>query len=259
MNFFNSINLILILINVLFFIIVQTLLFHFLISKKVEETVIKDYISFIKKKINVISLLQNIPSIKVLNINSLQKNNINTNDIKKKIKDKDKRNFQLLKKKIGPLVIILLILILLLLIFGKYKKNKWESYHYKLLFLIVGGFLTEYIYYLFVVKKYSYIDHDNMVLNTIKNNLVYNPICYYLPKYENKTKDEIRNSHIKLVRDIWKRQTKKDISDYYYRGKGGFGEQRFKDKENYLWEAYNDLLIDLNYYTTDYLIRKKEI
>ena len=96
-----------------------------------------------------------------------------------------------------------------------------------------------------------------MVLNTIKNNLVYDPTCYIL--YKNKTLEEIQDSKIKLVRDIWKRQTKKDISEYYYNGKGGFREQRLKDKENYLWEAYTDLLINRNYNPSSKLIKTKKI
>ena len=99
MNFFNSINLILILINVLFFIIDQTLLFHFLISKKVEETVIRDYISFIKKKIKNFPPSQDFEKLK--KFIKIDNTNTNPNTIKQQIKDKDKRNFKLLKK-IGP-------------------------------------------------------------------------------------------------------------------------------------------------------------
>ena len=139
-----------------------------------------------------------------------------------------------------------IVLLLLLFIYSLYKKSKWEPYHYKLLFLIIFAFLSEYIIYLVIIKNYDYINHDGYILNKLANEIIYDPKCYFIPQlnhlYKDKTDAQImdlRNKKIILQRQIWTNQTKKHLKDFTWQK---FHEIRYDDKNYYYFAAMDEVL-----------------
>lgn len=195
MNFFNSINIILILLNVFIFIFVQTILWYFEISR-LNVKMLKRIINSIKYSIP--EDLKN--SIKTKELEKLKKNNKNEKYFKNLLKNRDKENRKLLITYVGYILLILLIIIIILLIINKINNNKWKSYHFKSLFYILFAYLSEIVIYFLVINRYQIINISKVV-RQLNSKLIDNPLCYFF--YQNKTKEEIRDKVIKLYREIY--------------------------------------------------------
>ena len=170
-------DLIIILSNVLLFIITQTLLFKFKLSKT-NLTVIEKTLINLKKAIPTKlrdSLLDNIET-------KIKKNKDKEEELKRK---NLKYNNKLLLSNILLVISCIIILILSIVIYKYIKKIKFQSYHYKLLGLVLLAYLSEVVIIFLVIDKYEYMN----IYKTIKNiysNLIYNPLCLLtsgLPDY----------------------------------------------------------------------------
>jgi hypothetical protein len=160
----------LILINIIIFMIVQTLFFKFIIST--------EYENFVKEKLNTVNYYldrdqdakdvlidyknNNIEIIKKVAIDQLQLRN-------------DKNKFLYIYYCIIPIlfVVILFIVIIILNYRSKIfkKSEKFEGVHYFNFALVLLVYVPNIIIFFFVVKKYQFIGNIE-IFSTIYNNII---------------------------------------------------------------------------------------
>lgn len=176
MSVFRPANMIVIFMNVLFFMIVQVLFFQFIASKQF-NVVLKD-------KANILTEYIKCDDDAKKSITSFKKSDY-VKDVKKKAeqqeKKRDKANIKLMMKWLGlPFLIslCLLALFIILQIINR-KKDKWSNIDWALLTLIVGAYITEILFYLGIVMQYKFYGDQaiySKIFDVVKDNVNTEPI-----------------------------------------------------------------------------------
>jgi hypothetical protein len=162
----NIIDFVLILTNVLVFIVVQTLFFKFIMSRLI--------IKIVRKNIQKIKhLIPNNIDIKIDDA-ELQQNKL----------ENEKINLDIIIKNIVYPIIGVILLIILLVLLSIFKKQKWNSYHYILLGMIIFAYITEFLIYFLVVNKYEYLN-IYQAIKTILDNQNPDLICILFNRNQN--------------------------------------------------------------------------
>lgn len=136
----NIIDFILILSNLTIFIVVQILFFNFIMSKLTFK--------IIKRNFGKIKHL--IPDYTVLEVDKSQINQIKNKQYK--------NNLNIIIKNIVYPIVGLVCLILILTGISVYKNRTWYTYYFKLLFLIIFAYITEFMIYYLVIDKFEYMN-----------------------------------------------------------------------------------------------------
>jgi hypothetical protein len=160
----------LILINIIIFMIIQTIFFKFVIST--------EYESLIKEKLNTVNYyISRDQEVKNIIIN-YKKNNIEK--IKKKALEKekirDKINSKLYLEYCFMPILFFILIFIIIIILNYYslifkKSEKFEGVHYFNFVLILLIYIPNMIIFFFVVKKYQFIGNVE-ILSTIYNNIL---------------------------------------------------------------------------------------
>jgi hypothetical protein len=160
----------LILINIIIFMIIQTIFFKFVIST--------EYENLIKEKLNTVNYyISHDQEVKNIIIN-YKKNNIEK--IKKKALEKekirDKINSKLYLEYCFMPILFFILIFIIIIILNYYslifkKSEKFEGVHYFNFVLILLIYIPNMIIFFFVVKKYQFIGNVE-ILSTIYNNIL---------------------------------------------------------------------------------------
>jgi hypothetical protein len=160
----------LIFINIIIFMIIQTIFFKFVIST--------EYESLIKEKLNTVNYyISHDQEVKNIIIN-YKKNNIEK--IKKKALEKekirDKINSKLYLEYCFMPILFFILIFIIIIILNYYslifkKSEKFEGVHYFNFVLILLIYIPNMIIFFFVVKKYQFIGNVE-ILSTIYNNIL---------------------------------------------------------------------------------------
>jgi hypothetical protein len=166
---FNSYTWINILLTVLFFIIVQTLFFLYIVSKQYDSVILAkaELIKLMAENNNKFKLY--IDTIKEENIEELERNAAIANA----------RRYELNKELVIKYCFIpanvvggLLLLTILYSLFN-FKGPKWTYIETISLFLIITSYLTELYFFFFIVKKYEMVG-DIEILYNVSNSISQN-------------------------------------------------------------------------------------
>jgi hypothetical protein len=150
-------NIILMLTNIIFFMIVQTLFFIFIAAKQY-DVILKEKINFVNEfndnleDYKFINIIKTIIGGKYNTLASNQENNRNSKNIKSFIKF------------ILPFILIIFtILCIYVFLIITSDKNDWKPYHYFILGTILFAFSTELFYFFFIVKRYVMVGDSEML------------------------------------------------------------------------------------------------
>lgn len=152
-------DLIIITVNVLFFMTVQTLFFAYVASKQYEDVLVS--------KLNYVnSFTSKFPEVRknVLEFRdrfvSEKKNIVELQESQRKL-----INWDLTKRYCG-IPIAIGVLVLLLLIFVYPKGREWSSIDSLGLYFVAGAYLTELFFFFYIVRKYEFAG-DQYILGNI--------------------------------------------------------------------------------------------
>ena len=167
----NIIDFILILSNLTIFIVVQILFFNFIMSKLTLKIIKRNF-----KKIK--HLIPNYTELKVDTSRNKQIKTQQNND-----------NIKLIINNIVYPIVGIVTLILILSVISVYRNMTWYTYYFKLLFLIVFAYITEFMIYFLVIDKFEYMN----IYKTVKIILNKNPnlMCLLL----NRNNENIINNN----------------------------------------------------------------
>jgi len=152
-------NIILMLTNIIFFMIVQTLFFIFIAAKQY-DVILKEKIDFL----NVFN--DNLEEYKFINIIKTIIGNRYDKIAKTQEQQRTKTNMKLFIKYILPFMAVIfsiLIIYVILIIRNKNNSNDWKPYHYFILGTILFAFSTELLYFFFIVKRYVVFGDSEML------------------------------------------------------------------------------------------------
>jgi hypothetical protein len=161
---FNSYTWINILLTVLFFIIVQTLFFLYIVSKQ--------YDSIILDKSEILTMLGDNNNIIQSYINKAKETKLK--EFKEKAEKENLKRYELNKELVIkycfiPSMVIsgLLLLVILYSIFNR-KGDKWTYVETISLILILTSYLTELYFFFFIVRKYEMLGDIEILYNLVK-------------------------------------------------------------------------------------------
>jgi hypothetical protein len=153
----NKHEIFLLLFSIMIFMIIQTLFFHFIISKEYNEV--------LNEKMNSIKyFFSNNKNLKIkfdeFKTNYLIKNKKIAEEQTKKRENIN--NVLYIKHCVIPILVVFVIMIIFLFIYLGNKKH-WSFLHVFNLFLILIVYIPEFIIYFFVIKKYQYIGNNEII------------------------------------------------------------------------------------------------
>ena len=160
-NVFKSQNMIIIMSNIIFFIMVQTAFFYFIASKQFNN-VLLDKVDIITNYAN------NNPDVKYSIKETLESEKWQEiYDIAKDQKiERSKENVRLIIKWILPIIIFGLALLIYFVSKLRIKKENWSNVDNALLILVVGAFSTELLFFFGIVSKYNFYG-DQQIYNNL--------------------------------------------------------------------------------------------
>lgn len=149
-------------VNVIFFIIVQTFFFRYIASKQYEDV--------LKQKIEIIKLYSEKFPTEKEKIDKYVKDYLKTN--KNKIQDqhnkRSEKNVILENTYCWNFLKVTIVLLLLTLYISK---EQWTSLHTFGLILVVLGYTTELLFFYLIVRKYEFVG-DHKITSEISKNLL---------------------------------------------------------------------------------------
>ena len=159
-NYLNRNDLVPIFINVIFFIVIQTIFFLYIASKQFEN-ILKDKLNFIKQ------LSENNKYVYDI-IQKLKKEYIEGKNYSDVVKQRDKYNNQILLIYCGIPTGIIIICLIYILFFMKSEKS-WSNVDSLSLFFITFAYITEIFLFFCVIYQYIFIGDQNIIYNFIYN------------------------------------------------------------------------------------------
>jgi hypothetical protein len=157
-------DLIIILSNVLFFMVVQTL-FFVLVASKQYETVLVSKIDLVK------AVYSKFPNIKQSLIKTKNKYvQDNSELVSKQSKARKKENEHLIWKFCGVPIVVTLVAMAYLFLFSK-SREPWSDVDTLGLMYVVLGYLTELCFFFFIVRKYEFVG-DQYIVSNVSQNLI---------------------------------------------------------------------------------------
>jgi hypothetical protein len=157
-NYLNRNDLIPIFLNVIFFIIVQTIFFIYVASKQFEN-VLKEKLNFVKVLSNNNQYINNI-------ITTLKNNYVIGKDYTNVILEREKYNNKLLTIYCGiPMGIICLFLIYILFIMKSDKQ--WTNVDTLSIFFVTLAYITELFLFFCVISQYIFIGDQYIIYNIV--------------------------------------------------------------------------------------------
>ena len=162
-------NIILIFVNVLIFILMQTIFFYFVGSRQLEKV--------INDKVDIVNQYMKYDS----SYKSKIKEYMNTEKIKNIInkaedeeKERTQENIEIIKKWIGTPLIVLVSLLLICFIIFIIAKKKWTGIDNVGLSLVFTAYLTEICIFFGIIQKYIFLGDQTLyyfLYNLIKKEL----------------------------------------------------------------------------------------
>ena len=166
-NILSNSNLILMFVNILFFIVVQILFFKYIASLQFNK-IISDKVNIINETIKWNWIIKTFFS-------NLLKSDYYSN-IKQKWDEMEKTREQKNNDLILSKMAIIIIPIILIIIFFIYRlnrtelsKSKWNSVEWVMLLLILFAYSTELLFFFFIVKQYEFVGDHSLFYMIYKN------------------------------------------------------------------------------------------
>ena len=145
-------NIIIILTNVLIFILFQTVFFYLVGSEQLGK-IIEDKVGIVNEYLQLNNNHKQKLK-KLINTNKIQNMLIEAN---KEEKERTRNNIEVIKKWIGPPLIIVLVLIFICIIILSISTYKWTGVDSTALTLVVTAYLTEIVIFFGVIKRYDFL------------------------------------------------------------------------------------------------------
>lgn len=157
MGVFRPANMILIFLNVLFFMTVQTLFFQFIASKQFnvvlrdKADIVSQYLKYNETAKQEYAKFKGTKYVKTI-----------MNDAELQEKKRNDANLETMMYWIGiPFLISVFLLITFIVLHLYQDDNKWSAIDWSLMTLILGAYITEILFYLGIVSQYQfYGDHS---------------------------------------------------------------------------------------------------
>ena len=227
-------NMIILISNVIFFIIVQTWFFTNYASKQI-NTVVEDKLNVLNEYLKYdTSVRQNIANYKKSDeYKNIQKKSIDNSNWR------DEQNWKATKKYISPVLLFFvacLIIYISILVFPGIKTTPWKGPDWAVLSLVVFAYTTELFFYFGMVRQYIfYGDHaithklyENLEnLNTFKSKEKIQKDLYNISNYMDNNK-YVFDTLYKDINDVYTNKTKfadffnkndKNLEEIYKNGK----------------------------------------
>ena len=149
-------------VNVIFFVVVQTLFFRYIASKQYENV--------LKQKVEILKLYgEKFPNEKTKIDKNIQEYiNENREKIEEQYKKRSKKNAELETTycwNFAKAIVALLILTLII------NKEQWTSIHTLGLVFVILGYTTEILFFFLIVKQYEFVG-DHKISSEIFKQLV---------------------------------------------------------------------------------------
>lgn len=153
MDIFKSPNMIIAFVNILFFIVVQTIFFKFVASKqfnvvlKDKVDILNSYLSYDPEAKVAVHAWKASPEYQVLEQTALIQE-----------RKREDLNVALMKSWIGVpfLLAIVILTIFLYMLLKSNSKDTWTGVDTAVLSLVVGAYATEILFYLTIVRQYEF-------------------------------------------------------------------------------------------------------
>lgn len=154
-------NLIVIFLNVIFFMIVQTLFFNFVASQQ--------YLNVLKSKVDIINILiDKDPDFKQ-SVSEFKKEWLEQKtDISKKQEEERRIQNNLLSRQYSFNYIVLAIIIFFAIILPMKSKDSWSSVDTLNVIFVILAYSTELLFFFFIVKKYEFVGDNYILVNLVK-------------------------------------------------------------------------------------------
>ncbi len=150
--------------NVLFFMIVQTLFFYYIASQQY-ETVLVSKLDFVKTMAEENKSFRN--TLENLKKDFLEKNEKHSKD-QKKLRDEHNKN---LTKKYCGIPILIGLLMMTHLVFIMKTKRPWNSVDTLSLLFVLLAYGTEILFFIFIVRKYEFVG-DQYIMSKLLTNIL---------------------------------------------------------------------------------------
>lgn len=162
-SFFDPLNMLLIFTNALFFAIVQSLFFWFVISKQVENTIEK-----ITEDVGSLAQTPELSLATELYIKDLDADRGMIERAKEQQKAREEKNEKLLQKYIYPIIGVLFGLVILCFAALILTGERFTVVDTVLLLMVIGAFATEFVFYFVVIEPMEYISLAELMNQAVK-------------------------------------------------------------------------------------------
>lgn len=158
----NKYDWIIVLVNVIFFMIVQTLFFKFVASKQ--------YADVLVSKIDLIKLFLSKEPEKQSEFNDYKNEYLKTNNEKalQQQRARDKTNKELTRKYCLNLILLGIVVLIVTVLFMK-SKTQWNDVYTLSLVLVLLSYTTELCFFFFIVEKYEFVGDHYIIANIVDN------------------------------------------------------------------------------------------
>lgn len=163
-------DIILIIVNLIFFISIQMVFFNYVVST-LYETLLTNKINFVKtfedNNSNIKTLIQNVKNNFLENYKNNTFNTIKYFDQLKSQRQSINNNLTLMY---GGIPIVVLCFILLCIFIRKHNfRNKWNFSYTFGIFLIISSYIVEVILFFCIISQYEFIGDNYLIYNFLKN------------------------------------------------------------------------------------------
>lgn len=173
-NVFDSANMIVVLSNVIFFIVVQTMFFKYVASKQFnivledKAGIVGEYLKYDPNANEKFRRFKNSEQVKIIKQNA-----------KKQEALREKENAESTMMWIGIPLLVIGAFLIFFVIKLFYKQEHWDTTDTMLLSFVVFAYLIEVVFYLGIVRQYQFYGDQSIysnVYNTIDDNINTEPI-----------------------------------------------------------------------------------
>lgn len=151
-----SVNVVVSLVNVLFFAVVQTLFYKYIGSRELDRTV--------KHKSSILrTVRENLEKnhleapVLLLDAAVLRAGVTKRQEARVKAAERNAANNRLIMRWIGPILFLLLLVIIALVLFNRKKDRSFEFAHWFGMALVVFVYVPEILFFFFVIERYQMV------------------------------------------------------------------------------------------------------
>lgn len=162
-----SLNVIVSLVNILFFVVVQTAFFWLVGARQLDKAV-QEKASLLCATRRNLQAHGARDALKMLDTVVFTELDAYAEEADKQAKRREEANLNLVVRWIGPLILVLVGLLVAIIIFNRARKQSLGFEHYFGLVLVVVSYVTELMFFFFVVRQYNLMGDYEILHKVVK-------------------------------------------------------------------------------------------